>query len=1194
MTEDEQTPAAADNDAVADTAVPFFVVGLGASGGDTAGIAKALTILAPLRELCVVLALRDRDALDEQQLRDALGRDAHKLVVPVDGQRLEPATVYLPTAGMLFTLEEGQLRMRKLDEHSERGVIDTFMLSMAQDQDGNTIGLILGETDGDGVLGLTAIKESGGLTLASGRADLSSSELKNANIPAAVADYLLPLTEISSRIEQHIVHYNRMGEALASEAAAKASLDKLSQIADLLRNNTGHDFHGYKRATFMRRVQRRMQVVQVASMTAYIDVLRSSPDEAQQLFNDLLIGVTQFFRDRREFDFLESHVIPKLFQGKGRSDHLRVWVLGCSTGEEAYSLAMLLREYANTMDAPPHIQLFASDIDGRALAVARVGRYPQSIAEEVPQDRLARWFVKEGETYSVSKELREMCVFSQHSIVKDPPFSRLDMVSCRNLLIYLDADLQNRIIPLFHFALRPHGYLFLGNSENVSRHAKLFAPVERTFRIFQKLDVDTRLHAGFTFAHVVSHSPTIPTVPRPQSANQNLVRQGEGIAERYAPAYAIVDDQFDVLHFSAQAGRYIHPGGGTPSLNLLNLVHRDLRLDLRGALNRAATENRQVHVEGLTISDPAQQNTIDLIIEPAIDSGSAPRGFVVLFKDGPKIPASGTMALGASAAHDDHVRSLDAELRVTRERLQAMIEELESANEELKSSNEEYQSLNEELQSANEELETSKEELQSVNEEVTTVNGELAHRVQELAHANSDLKNLLESTQIATIFLDNELRITNFTPAVADIFPLVESDIHRPLGHIKSRVNYDELQDDVRKVIRTLSTIDREIENPTTGMRYIVRVLPYRSVDNFIGGAVVTFMDVTPLTRAERALRESDSRLRSLMEGIPQLVWRAVDDGHWTWSSPQWAAYTGLSEVNTLGQNWLTALHPDDREATLLAWQQAEDKSAFHIEHRIFNSGEGAYRWFNTKAMPVVDDTGVIIEWLGTSTEVHDLRRLQGEQQLMVAELQHRTRNLLAVVQSIARQTAKETDDLQAFSGVLEDRLAALSRAQGLLSQPEAEAITLGNLLAMELGAVAGHANPERITLEGPDVPLRRSAIQILALAIHELTTNSRKYGALSEGRGRLNVQWRIEGDADEPMLSIDWLEEDIDTSDASQLGGGYGRQLIERGIPHNLGGQTTYELGPHRLHCTIRVPLATAKASRQKSVDRAVAVSDS
>jgi len=1184
MTEDEQISTATDEDTVADSAVPFFVLALGASGGDTQGIAKALSALAPLRELCVVLALRDREALDEPQLRSALGKEAQRLVVPNDGQALEPDRIYLPPDGTLFTLEEGQLRMRRMDEpSSERGVIDTFMLSMAQDQDGNTIGLILGETGGDGVLGVTAIKESGGLTLASGHAAISASELRNANIPAAVVDYMLPLSHISARIEQHIVHYNRMGEALAGEAAAKASLDKLSQIADLLRNNTGHDFHGYKRATFMRRVQRRMQVVQVSSMDAYIEALRSMPDEALQLFNDLLIGVTQFFRDRREFDFLESHVIPKLFQGKGRNDHLRIWVLGCSTGEEAYSLAMLLREYANKVDAPPHIQLFASDIDGRALAVARVGRYPQSIADEVPPERLARWFVKEGETYSVSKELREMCVFSQHSIVKDPPFSRLDMVSCRNLLIYLDADLQNRIIPLFHFALRPNGYLFLGNSENVSRHAKLFAPVERTFRIFQKLDVDTRLHAGFTFAHVVSHSPAVQALPRPPSANQNLVRQGELIAERYAPAYAIVDDQFDVLHFSAQAGRFIHPGGGTPSLNLLNLVHRDLRLDLRGALNRAATENRLIHVKGLTINDPKQQNTIDLIIEPAIDNGSAPRGFVVLFKDGPKIPDSESIGSGSSAAQNDHVRALDAELRVTRERLQAMIEELESANEELKSSNEEYQSLNEELQSANEELETSKEELQSVNEEVTTVNGELAHRVQELAHANSDLKNLLESTQIATIFLDNELRITNFTPAVADIFPLVESDIHRPLGHIKSRVSYDELQDDVRKVIRTLSTIDREVENPVTRTRYIVRVLPYRSVDNFIGGAVVTFMDVTPLTRAERALRESESRLRSLMEGIPQLVWRAEEEGQWTWSSPQWTAYTGMSEDAALGQGWLAAVHPEDRQATQLAWNQAEEKSAFHLEHRLFNAASADYRWFNTKAMPVSDESGAIIEWLGTSTEVHDLRRLQGEQQIMVAELQHRTRNLLAVVQSIARQTMKETDDLPDFGSKLEDRLAALSRAQGLLSQPEAEAITLGTILEMELGAVASHTEAERIRLDGPEVPLRRSAIQILALAIHELTTNSRKYGALSERPGKLTVRWQLEGEQGAKSLKIDWLEEDIVTSEAGGLGG-YGRQLIERGIPYNLGGQTRYELGPDRLHCSIRVPLASADPGKRRS----------
>lgn len=1156
---------------------PIVILAFGASGHDTARVASVLAELPQDNSFTVVLALRDRESLDEQLLRSTLGDQAGRLVTPADGDALESNRIYLPPPDTLMMLEHGCFRLHATEqEPGSRGIIDSFFVSLAQDQDGNTIGLVLGQTDGDGVLGITAIKEAGGLTLAADSVVVDSTVLSHANSPAAIADYVLSTTDLSERIGLYIRHYHRLSEAAANDVRNASEAEKLAQVATILRNNTGHDFHGYKRATFMRRVQRRMQVVQADDIGAYIEVLRARADEAQQLFNDLLIGVTQFFRDKREFEFLESHVIPKLFADKGRSDQLRVWVLGCSTGEEAYSLAILLREHAATMDVAPQIQIFASDIDARALTVARLGHYTEAISHDMSPERLARWFVKEGNTYCVSKELREMCVFSQHSIVKDPPFSRLDLVSCRNLLIYLDAELQNRVIPVFHFALKPGGYLFLGSSENVSRHAKLFTPVERSYRIFQKVDAGTRLLSDFPLSPGSPQGISISTLPRPRVPSQGLVRFGERVAERYAPAFAIVDEHYEVLHFSARAGRYVHPGGGTPSLNLLNLVHRDLRLDLRSALNRAATEHRSVQIDGLQMSEDDEFTYVNLIVEPAADGDEVPRGFVVLFQDAP-VPVGDARTQGNNVSHDEHVQSLDTELRVTRERLQAMIEELESTNEELKSSNEEYQSLNEELQSANEELETSKEELQSVNEEVTTVNGELAHRVQELAHANSDLKNLLESTQIATIFLDNELRVTNFTPAVADIFPLVEADIHRPIGHIKSHVIYEELQDDVRRVIRTLSTIDREVENPVTKARYIVRVLPYRSVDNFIGGAVVTFMDVTPLTRAEHALRDSERRLRTLIEGIPQLVWRSLEAGRWTWCSPQWSSFTGQTDADSRDLGWLNAIHPDDRQATLKAWQEAPLNGSIDLDHRIFNVSERTYRWFHTRSSPVRDEQRQILEWLGTSTDVDDLRRLQERQRVMVAELQHRTRNLITLVLSIAVQALKESDTLDAFKALFNDRLSALARVQVLLSQSDDEPITIGAVLRMELDVLG--ALRDRVKVDGAEISLRKSAVQMLALALHELATNSRKYGALSTDKGQLSVTWHTEDGDGGPFLVLSWYEDGLPPNShngQAASGGGYGRKLIEQALPYTLNAKTTYQISEESLHCTVRMPLRT------------------
>ncbi|EFF44114.1 CheR family methyltransferase [Xanthomonas citri] len=1154
MTDDETST----NDIATDanTQPPLFVLGVGAAGMDADRLAELLDAIAGASNLAIMLLLRDRQLLDQARLRELLGRQATLLSVPGDGDRLQPGRFYLPPADTVVTLEEGRIRLRALPGgESDHGLIDSFFVSMAHDQDGNVIGLIMGRFDGDGTLGTAAIRECGGLALAVDDAALHGLDLRSASNPAAITDDILPLPQVAARIAAHMQRHHGFGHPEPKGVRNGNESDKLSQVAAILRNTTGHDFHGYKRATFLRRVQRRMQVAQVETLEQYLEVLRNRFDEPLQLFNDLLIGVTKFFRDRREFEFLEQQVIPRLFQGKHTGDSLRVWVLGCSTGEEAYSLAMLLREHAETLDTAPRIQIFASDIDGRALATARVGRYASSIVGEVAPERLRRWFVKEGDTYVVSKELRELCVFSQHSIVKDPPFSRLDMVSCRNLLIYLDAELQNRVIPIFHFAIRPGGYLFLGNAENVSRHAQLFTPVERSFRVFQRIDADSNVHATFpTMQLTVAGRAPAPLVQQ-RSPSNALVRAGERIADRYAPAYAVLDEQFEVLHFSSQAGRFIRPGGGTPSLNLLNLIHRDLRLDLRSALSRAERDRSPVHVKGIQVHEDAATWAVNLFVEPTADS-EVPRGYVVLFQE---VEAREPVELPTphESVHDDgHVQVLENELRITRERLQSMIEELESTNEE---------------------LETSKEELQSVNEEVTTVNGELAHRVQELAHANSDLKNLLESTQIATIFLDNELRVTNFTPAVTDILPLVESDIQRPISHIKLHVDYDELQDDARRVIRTLAVLDREVENPTTRARYMVRVLPYRTVDNFIGGAVLTFMDVTPLTRAERALRGSEQRLRTLMEGIPQLVWRSLDGGRWTWSSPQWSSYTSQSDAESLELGWLQAVHPDDRELTMNAWLGSASSGGLDIEHRLFNAAEQGYRWFHTRSAPVRDEHGQVLEWLGTCTESDNLRRLQEEQRVLVAELQHRTRNLITVVQSVARQTVQTTQSMPEFAVKFDDRLAALSRVQGLLSQSDNMPTTIGALLRMELDALGAEPDQKRIVVEGPNVALRKSTVQTLALALHELATNALKHGALAMDTGTLSIRWEVVSGSDTPArLKLLWIEEGgsnqlhNDRDDVS----GFGRRLIEKALPYSHGAQTRYELSDTRLECEIQLPL--------------------
>lgn len=1148
------------------------VVGL--CTADPAGAAEVLGRLSIPEDTAVVLLPAAGDSAPSRDAAAALKRGVPSLEPARDGTALVGGHVYLAPATGLVTLDRRKLRVRRAPARGRQdGAIDSLLVSLAADTGLHVVGVIVGDTGTDGVLGFMAIKAAGGLTLAERLGD----EAPASSSPAAAADLVLQREALAERIDSQL-RLLLQADPPSDDGADAAAAPALRSIATVLRNQTGHDFHGYKQGTFLRRVQRRMQVLEVDDIDRYAQLLRQLPEEPQRLFDDLLIGVTQFFRDPREFELLEQQVIPALFTGKSHSDAVRVWVVGCSTGEEAYSIAILLREYAARLEDTPQVQIFATDIDGRSLAAARAGRYPDSIAKDLSPERLARWFVKEGDTYVIAKELREMCIFSQHSLIKDAPFSRLDLISCRNLLIYLDTGLQSRVIPLFHFALKRGGYLFLGNSENVSRHATLFAPLESRFRIFRRLDTVARIIPEFPFS-AVDRRPQAPSgASRPRSVEGGLARSAERIVERYSPAYVIVDDALNVLHFSARMGRYIDPAGGAASLNLLNLVHADLRIELRAALDKAAGDRAVVRVNDLWIGTDGHRTLVDLAVEPLQDGPSGARNFVVVFKDGVVVPDGGDEAMPATALlRDEQIQRLDTELRTTRDRLQTTVEEYESTNEELKSANEEYQSLNEELQSANEELETSKEELQSVNEELTTVNGELSHRVQELARANSDLKNLLESTQIATIFLDNDLKVTNYTPAVTELFPLVDSDIGRPIGHIRSRVAYDELQDDVRRVLRTLSSIDREVSNPASGARYITRVLPYRSVDNFIGGAVVTFTDVTPLSSAQQALREEEERFRAVANLVPDLLWSSDPEGRADWFNRRWLDYTGQRMAEAAGDGWLEAVHPEDRAGFRAAFRQAIDsRSPLAHEHRL-RGRDGGYRWFIVRAEPVQDD-GKVTQWFGAGTDIEENRRAyeatrqsEAQAKLLLSELQHRVRNTLAVVRSIARRTAETSDTVEDYAAHLDGRLAAFSRVQAIVTRDPAHGASLEQIVSNELTAHAAREG-EQVSVKGPEVRLTAKAAETFGLAVHELATNAVKYGAFARPGGTLDVRWSSTGGA-QPRLRVEWSERVPDGIEPPRRRG-FGTELIERMLDYELGATATLDLRATGALATIELPL--------------------
>jgi two-component system CheB/CheR fusion protein len=976
----------------------FSVVGIGASAGGIKALKQFFGNLPADSGMAYVVILH-LSQQHESNLPAILQQQTTMPVTQVtETVKVKPNHVYVIPPAKHLEMVDGIIRLAEPQRvQGHRVPIDLFFRTLADAYNKRAVCIILSGTGSDGTLGLKRIKENDGIAIAQDPADAEYDSMPRNAISTGLVDIILPVSEMPEKLlalrrfigSAEFPREKDEGRKVASEEtageqtkAAHDGQDVLREILTLLRGRTGHDFFNYKRPTLLRRLARRMQVRELADLPAYLDLLREQPEEVQMLLRDLLITVTNFFRDKEAFEVLEREVVPRLFEGKSATDTLRVWIVGCATGDEAYSIAILLQEYAAQISDPPTIQIFASDINEEAIRAARECKYDGTIVADVFPERLRHYFVKEGEYYRVKKEIRELVLFAPHNVLRDPPFSRLDLISCRNLLIYLNRETQARVLELFSFALRRDGFLFLGAAETAESMPSLFSTFDKKHRIYK------------CSAAQVAH-PLLPALPIagkwevriPEPAGTPGDRQtsfGElhyKLVERYAPPSVLVNEEYDIVHASQHASRFLRFAGGEPSRNLLKVAHPAMQLDLRAALISARQENRQSISPNVSVRIEGVERLVNLIVRPA-EFETEQGFFLVIFEELAEKPeAQGgaqsiAQTIEGDKAIESVVRRLEEELQQARDRLRSTIEQSETSTEELKASNEELQAMNEELRSASEELETSKEELQSVNEELTTVNHELKEKVDEISRSNSDVQNLMSSTDIATLFLDRALRIKRYTPRVQELFNIIPSDAGRPLEHLTHKLDYDKLTEDAAEVMRTLRTSERETRD-ASGRYYLVRLTPYRTVEDRIDGVVLSFLDVTELKHAAEARRESEERLSAIINQATAGIAQSDLEGKILLVNDRFCEITGYSRNELLGMRMQDITHPEDlpKNAELLKQSTGKD-TPFVIERR-FVRKDGSPVWVHNSVSSITDAEGKPKYILAVSLDITDRRRAE-------------------------------------------------------------------------------------------------------------------------------------------------------------------------------------------------------------------------
>ncbi|WP_078118962.1 chemotaxis protein CheB [Thiosocius teredinicola] len=1127
----------------------FPIVGIGASAGGLEALGDMLCQASDADPMAYVI-VQHLDPNHQSLMAELLGRKTHVPVKQVDsGEPVEPGCVYVIPPGKNLGIENDRLVLR--DFAQPRGLrrpIDDFFVSLAEHHGADAACVILSGTGADGTIGLRSIKEHGGVGLVQAPETAGYDGMPSSAVATGLVDFICDAPDIISTLKRY---FERRDDPDGTGQATSVA-GCIGELCKSLSATTGHDFAGYKKTTVSRRIERRMQILNIGDAGEYVERVRSDANEVDLLFRDLLINVTRFFRDPEYFDVLDQTVIRPLVEEA--DDEVRIWVPGCSSGEEAYSIAMLVANALDSLSCDAKVHIFATDIDSAMLAVAREGRYPPASFADIPEKMRSRYTIGDSTGFRIVPRIRDMIRFSEHSLVKDAPFSRIDLISCRNLLIYFETKLQQVVLPLFHYALNAGGYLFLGSSESVGRFDDLFDPLDRRARIFTRRDGNTKyltyLPLNSTASrHRSSRMPAGTKAASPAAWEESIATRR--VLDSYAPASMVVGADGEILVTNGQLGKFFEFRAGRFASQLAPALARaGLREVLSPLLQQASQSRKRMIARDVEVRAEFGVQQVDVVVDPLPDDT-----MLLIFKSVAPFKAFSQDDFIDFQPGGSQVELLEDELRLTRYRLRGTVEELETANEELKSSNEEMMSMN--------------EELQSTNEELSTVNDELKDKVDQLTVANADLRNFFEATQMAVVVLDRDLRIRSFTDSALSVFSITPADKGRRITHVSSVLSDVDYLKDIKKVVAGGDIAVRNVSTSDGSKTWVMRIAPYRTSDGCVEGATMTLNDVTADLAIQSELDTQSRRLQLALSVAGIGVWEYLVESGETKLDENERLLLGVGPTESIDVDAIIArIHPEDRPAVESSLRRAiSGETDYQAMFRVKGlSGELRY----LRGLGSLVEGEVPKRLVGVNFDVTAEQLLKQARETMLSELNHRVKNLFAVINGLVAIASQHTDSVDELVSDVRERIGALGRAHSLTQVTEDNGpVFLKSLVETSLSPYLGH---HTITLRGDDVLIGYQQITSLALIFHEWATNATKHGALRNGSGQLDVDWRLN---EEDSFRLRWTESVPPKNGSSVRKTGFGSKLIELSV-QQLRGSLDIETTGSRRQMELTVPLGS------------------